>query len=100
MHSIDCTIDLNVFNAIGTRNGTSYGELYNGVVSGAGRRRGKLAVWRNSAGTGTGIVGDYRVGLAAERAIESKSQLLDQTYWLNELELSTRMRTSQLRVAQ
>jgi prepilin-type processing-associated H-X9-DG protein len=33
VHSIDYSIDLNVFNAFGTRNGTSYGELYGGVVS-------------------------------------------------------------------
>jgi prepilin-type processing-associated H-X9-DG protein len=27
VHSINYDIDLNVFNALGTRNGTSYGEL-------------------------------------------------------------------------
>jgi hypothetical protein len=30
---IDYNIDLNVFNALGTQNGASYGELYNGAVS-------------------------------------------------------------------
>ena len=30
VHSISYDIDLNVFNAIGTRNGTSYGEVKNG----------------------------------------------------------------------
>jgi hypothetical protein len=29
-------INLDVFNALGTRNGTSYGELYKGIVSAEG----------------------------------------------------------------
>ena len=33
VRTIDYNIDLNVFNAIGTRNGTSFGELYRGTVS-------------------------------------------------------------------
>jgi prepilin-type processing-associated H-X9-DG protein len=33
VHTITYDIDLNIFNAIGTRNGTSYGELFNGVTS-------------------------------------------------------------------
>jgi prepilin-type N-terminal cleavage/methylation domain-containing protein/prepilin-type processing-associated H-X9-DG protein len=33
VHTIDYNIDLEVFNAVGTRNNTSYGELYRGIVS-------------------------------------------------------------------
>jgi prepilin-type processing-associated H-X9-DG protein len=33
VHGISYDIDLEVFNALGTRNGTSYGEKYNGVTS-------------------------------------------------------------------
>jgi prepilin-type N-terminal cleavage/methylation domain-containing protein len=33
VRTISYDVDLNVFNALGTRNGTSYGELYRGVVS-------------------------------------------------------------------
>jgi prepilin-type processing-associated H-X9-DG protein len=33
VHTVNYDIDLNVFNAIGTRNGASYGELNGGVVS-------------------------------------------------------------------
>ena len=33
VHSIDYSIDLNVFNALGTRNGASYGEVFNGVAT-------------------------------------------------------------------
>ncbi len=33
VHTISYDIDLEVFNALGTRNGTSYGEQYRGVVS-------------------------------------------------------------------
>lgn len=34
--TLDYTIDLKAFNALGTRNGLSYGELYNGVTSAGG----------------------------------------------------------------
>ncbi len=33
VHGISYSIDLEVFNALGTRNGTSYGELYRGAMS-------------------------------------------------------------------
>jgi hypothetical protein len=33
VRSISYDVDLDVFNAVGTRNGTSYGEQFRGVVS-------------------------------------------------------------------
>ena len=33
VHSVSYSIDLELFNALGTRNGTSYGEVHNGTVS-------------------------------------------------------------------